>query len=60
MFKTLVFMRGEVRVLNVVFESGFPFVVMEDGSRMPLNAKYLHHVEQAEARYYYRLEVLHP
>lgn len=60
MFKALVFTRGEVRVINVMFELNVPYAIMDDSSRIPLDAKYLHHIEQVKPHLWYQFEVLPP
>jgi hypothetical protein len=58
-FKTLAFVRGEIRVIDVDFENDKPYAVME-GTRLPLDADLLRHVEEVDARYFYVLELLRP
>jgi hypothetical protein len=58
-FKTLVFMRGEIRVVTVMFENRVPVAVI-DGTRIPLNPLALHHIEQEQPKLYYLYEVLPP
>jgi hypothetical protein len=59
-YKALVFTRGEIRVMHILFELDVPYVVMDDGSRFPLDPRWLHHIEQAQPQLWYQYEVLPP
>jgi hypothetical protein len=59
MFKTLAYVRGAVRVINIQFEANIPVAII-DGSRVPLDPALLRHVLQDDVAYWYALEVLHP
>lgn len=60
MFITLAFVRGEIRVIHVVFEGTQPIAVMENGSQMPLDADLLRHVKEVQPVYFYELELIPP
>jgi hypothetical protein len=59
-FKCLVFVRAQLRVLHVQFELKVPFAVMEDGSRIPLDPDLLRHVAETGATLFYEHELLPP
>jgi hypothetical protein len=59
-FKTLVFLNAQLRVVHVQFELNVPFAVMDDGSRIPLEPDLLRHVEEVQPVYFYEHELIPP
>jgi hypothetical protein len=60
MFKALVFVHREIRVVHIQFELNVPFAVMDDGSRIPLDPDLLRHVAEVQPVYFYEHELLLP
>jgi hypothetical protein len=57
MYKCLVFTRGEIRAVRVVFENKMPKAVMSDGSEVPLDPLLLRHIDQEKPEFFYLPEL---